>query len=169
MTVTCFTFGAYYFAIKAGRSPETLSWLAVGSLIIYIIGFSLGWGPIPLLAMSELFPARARGAASGMRLFVNWLCAFIVTKQFLLVQDWFGEAVTFWIFGAFCLGGVMFVIKYLPETKGKSLEDIELYFLDEVLHILVCKKETTIETIINNINKGCIYILYSEIGYCSKW
>ncbi|XP_063434964.1 solute carrier family 2, facilitated glucose transporter member 8-like [Mytilus trossulus] len=129
MTVTCFTFGAYYFAIKAGRSPETLSWLAVGSLIIYIIGFSLGWGPIPLLAMSELFPARARGAASGIAIFVNWLCAFIVTKQFSLVQDWFGEAVTFWIFGAFCLGGVMFVIKYLPETKGKSLEDIELYFL----------------------------------------
>jgi hypothetical protein len=45
------------------------------------------------------------------------------------MQDWFGEAATFWIFGAFCLCGVMFVTKYLPETKGKSLEDIELYFL----------------------------------------
>lgn len=129
MTVTCFTFGAYYFAIKAGRSAETLSWLAVGSLIVYIIGFSLGWGPIPLLVMSELFPAKARGAASGIATLVNWFCAFLVTKEFSLMQDWFGEAATFWIFGAFCLCGVMFVTKYLPETKGKSLEDIELYFL----------------------------------------
>lgn len=129
MTVTCFTFGAYYFAVKAGRSPESLSWLAVGSLVVYIIGFSLGWGPIPLLAMSELFPVRARGAASGIAVAVNWFCAFVVTKEFLYLQDWFGEAMTFWIFGGFCLGGVMFVLKYLPETKGKSLEDIELYFL----------------------------------------
>jgi SP family facilitated glucose transporter-like MFS transporter 8 len=73
------------------------------SLIVYIIGFSLGWGPIPLLVMSELFPAKARGAASGLATLVNWFCAFLVTKEFSLMQDWFGEAATFWIFGALIL------------------------------------------------------------------
>jgi hypothetical protein len=50
---------------------------------VYIIGFSLGWGPIPLLVMSELFPAKARGAASGLATLVNWFCAFLVTKETL--------------------------------------------------------------------------------------
>jgi hypothetical protein len=61
---------------------------------------------------------------------LEYVILFLVTKEFSLMQDWFGEAATFWIFGAFCLCGVMFVTKYLPETKGKSLEDIELYFLN---------------------------------------
>ncbi|XP_061184140.1 solute carrier family 2, facilitated glucose transporter member 8-like [Saccostrea echinata] len=128
MALTCTTFGYYYFRIRSGTHAD-ISWLAITSLVIYIIGFSLGWGPIPMLVMSELFPAPARGAASGIAMFTNWFCAFLITKEFILLQELFGQAGTFWIFGVCCLCGVMFVSKYLPETKGKSLEDIELYFL----------------------------------------
>ncbi|KAK3094967.1 hypothetical protein FSP39_008433 [Pinctada imbricata] len=129
MSITCATFGYYYYAVKNGTSSASISWLAILSLIMYIIGFSLGWGPIPMLVMSEIFPARARGAASGIAIFANWLCAFIVTKEFIYMQELLGQAGTFWLFGIFCLSGVMFVTRFLPETKGKSLEDIELYFL----------------------------------------
>ena len=129
MSFTCATFGYYYYAVSTGTSPASLSWLAILSLVLYIIGFSLGWGPVPMLVMSEIFPARARGAASGIAVLSNWFCAFIITKEFLFFQEVLGQAGTFWLFGICCLSGVMFVAKYLPETKGKSLEDIELYFL----------------------------------------
>lgn len=128
MALTCTTFGYYYYCMSSGTHTN-ISWLAITSLIIYIIGFSLGWGPIPMLVMSEIFPAPARGAASGIATFTNWFCAFLITKEFIAFQELFGQAGTFWIFGLCCLFGVMFVSKYLPETKGKSLEDIELYFL----------------------------------------
>ncbi|KAK3585501.1 hypothetical protein CHS0354_003354 [Potamilus streckersoni] len=129
MCITCFTFGLYYMKVSQGTPASSLGWLAVGSLILYIIGFSLGWGPIPMLIMSEIFPARARGAASGIAIFCNWFCAFLVTKEFIVAQEILGTAGTFWIFAAVCLSGVMYVWRYVPETKGKSLEDIELYFL----------------------------------------
>lgn len=124
MTLSCGLFGLYFML----PTPAP-SWLAIMSLVIYIIGFSLGWGPIPMLIMSEIFPARARGTASGLASFVSWLSAFIITNEFANMNKLMGQAGTFWIFGICCLFSVMFVNKHLPETKGKSLEDIELYFL----------------------------------------
>ncbi|XP_033757519.1 solute carrier family 2, facilitated glucose transporter member 8-like [Pecten maximus] len=124
MVFACGLFGLYFMI-----NSQNVSWLAITSLVIYIIGFSLGWGPIPMLVMSEIFPARARGTASGLAAFTSWFTAFIITKEFAFLNDVFGQAGTFWLFGACCLFAVMFVNKHLPETKGKSLEDIELYFL----------------------------------------
>ena len=54
--------------------------LALGSLVGYIMAFSIGWGPIPMLVMSEITPVRARGTASGITVVVAWSSAFIVTK-----------------------------------------------------------------------------------------
>lgn len=129
MSLACFVFGWYYYKIESGTSQSDLGALAVVCLVVYILGFSLGWGPIPMLIMSEIFPSRARGAASGIAVFTNWFCAFVVTKEFLFIQDVFGAAATFWLFAVFCTSSVIFVWRKVPETKGKSLEDIELYFL----------------------------------------
>lgn len=57
----------------------------------------------------------------------------LVFQEFHTVQTLVGMSGTFWIFGAFCLLGLLFVIKLVPETKGKSLEDIELYFLGRAI------------------------------------
>ena len=58
-------------------APRTL---AIFGLIFYIIAFSLGWGPIPMLVMSEITPVKARGAASAISVVVAWLSSFVVTK-----------------------------------------------------------------------------------------
>ena len=64
--------------IFSGAPPS----LAVFSLIFYIVAFSLGWGPIPMLVMSEITPVKARGAASAITVVVAWLSSFVVTKVF---------------------------------------------------------------------------------------
>ena len=101
MAVSSGTFGLYYqlkenqnngtnlslavvdgVSATADSGDPNLSWLSLVSLIIYIIGFSIGWGPIPWLIMSEIFPSKARGAASAIATATNWLFAFIVTVSF---------------------------------------------------------------------------------------
>ena len=133
MTLACFTLGLYYHATKNGSNVEDLSWLAMASLVIYIIAFSLGWGPIPPIVMSEIFPAKAKSSASAITIILGSLSSFFITKEFVFFQEVLGQAGAFWLFAGFCLMGLAFVWRYVPETKGKSLEDIELYFLGRAI------------------------------------
>ncbi|XP_070811707.1 solute carrier family 2, facilitated glucose transporter member 8 isoform X1 [Pituophis catenifer annectens] len=105
-----------------------LAWLAVLSMSFFIMGFALGWGPIPWLVMSEIFPLRARGIASGACVLTNWLMAFLVTKEFHDLMVLLTPYGTFWLFSSTCLLNVIFTIVCVPETKGKSLEEIEAHF-----------------------------------------
>ena len=130
MAVTLFCFGLYYNLAAGDVFPQFLKvWIPVVCLTCYIIGFSLGWGPVPMLVMSEIFPARGRGMAAAVAILCNWLTAFFVTKEFQTLQTTLGQDGVFYFFSICCMFGVWFVWKFLPETKGKSLEDIELYFL----------------------------------------
>jgi len=129
MALSCGTLGLYYNMSRANpASTESLGWLALGSLIGYVVAFSLGWGPVPVLFMSEVLPARARGTASGAATLINWILAFIVTKFFANLQESAGLDGSFWLFGVACLLAVLFVVRHVPETKGRSLEDIEKFF-----------------------------------------
>ena len=99
--------------------------LAITSLLLFNIAFSLGWGPVPWVLMPELLPQRVRGVASGIATFINWGTAAIVTGFYLeyadAVQAWFA----WWSFSVMNLLGVLFVLFFITETKGKSLEDIQ--------------------------------------------
>ncbi|XP_040261650.1 solute carrier family 2, facilitated glucose transporter member 8 isoform X1 [Bufo bufo] len=107
---------------------DPLAWLALLSMGLFIAGFAIGWGPIPWLLMSEIFPLRARGVASGVCVVTNWGCAFLVTKVFHQLLDLLTSYGTFWLFAAFCGLNVLFTVLCVPETKGKTLEQIESYF-----------------------------------------
>ncbi|XP_070534231.1 solute carrier family 2, facilitated glucose transporter member 8-like isoform X2 [Ptychodera flava] len=129
MTVSSVTFGLYYELTKNDPDDSThLSWLSLTSMIVYIISFSLGWGAIPWLIMSEIFPSRARGTASAIATLVNWSCAFIVTLTFQDMMHALTNQGTFWFYGAVCFVGVVFVAICVPETKGRTLEQIEEHF-----------------------------------------
>ena len=107
---------------------ENLQPLAVTSMIIYIAGFSVGWGALPWLLSSEIIPMRVRGVGMGMATFANFSFAAIVTGGFEGYQQSVRPWGTFWSFGIICLLSVVFVALFIPETKGKSLEEIERYF-----------------------------------------
>jgi len=108
---------------------EHLQPLAIASIMFYIIGFSIGWGALPWVLSSEIIPMRVRGVGMGMATFTNYACAAVVTGAFENYQNTVRPWGTFWSFGVMCLLSIVFVTVFIPETKGKSLEDIEKYFL----------------------------------------
>lgn len=116
-----------FFYLKNCTSADvsTYGWLPLASFVIYVIGFSFGFGPIPWLMMGEILPAKVRGPAASIVTGFNWACTFVVTKTFTDLINGMGTHGTFWMFGIICLIGLIFVIFCVPETQGKSLEDIE--------------------------------------------
>jgi len=72
-----------------------------------------------------LFLAKIRGTAASLATAFNWACTFVVTKTFSDLLRIFGADGAFWFFGGICLLGLVFIIFCVPETQGKSLEDIE--------------------------------------------
>lgn len=107
-----------------------VSVLAVPTMLliaVYILGFAVSWGPIAWVLIGEIFPLSVRGIGSSFGSAANWLGNFIVSQFFLVLLDAFGNNVggPFAIFGVFALLSIPFVMRFVPETKGKSLEEIE--------------------------------------------
>ncbi|XP_006900623.1 PREDICTED: solute carrier family 2, facilitated glucose transporter member 6 isoform X1 [Elephantulus edwardii] len=96
--------------------------------MFFIMGYAMGWGPITWLLMSEILPLRARGVASGLCVLASWLTAFALTKSFMLAVNNFGLQVPFFFFAAICLVNLVFTVCCVPETRGRSLEQIEAFF-----------------------------------------
>ncbi|XP_068993376.1 facilitated trehalose transporter Tret1-like [Neodiprion pinetum] len=116
----------YYFKMKSsGWDVTGVGWIPLVSLTLYVVMFSVGYGSIPWTMISELFPPETKGAASSISLCVNWALVFAVTKLFPTMMTRLGESTTFWIFGSFMALASLFSILFVPETKGKSLEEIQ--------------------------------------------
>ncbi|XP_031555263.1 solute carrier family 2, facilitated glucose transporter member 8-like [Actinia tenebrosa] len=107
---------------------KEISWIAILSLILYNLAFSLAWGPVPWLLMSEIFPLKARGIASSISTLFNWSLAFAVTKTFVDFQNALTPPGTYWLYAGISFLAFLFVVLRVPETKGKSLEEIERLF-----------------------------------------
>lgn len=88
----------------------------------------MGWGPITWLLMSEVLPLVARGVASGLCVAVSWLTAFLLTYVFTLLMDGYGLYVPYLWFNIVCVLCLLFNALCIPETRGRSLEEIENYF-----------------------------------------
>ena len=99
--------------------------LAIFSVILFIIGFSVGWSTIPWVMMSELSPLRVRGLLSGIATLVNWSSAAFVTGIFPVYQSVAQHYGSWWTLCVITALSIPFVLIFLPETKGRSLEQIE--------------------------------------------
>lgn len=118
-----------YFYLKdvqhADDVVEQISWLPVVALVIFISTYSVGWGPLPWAVMGEMFASNVKAKASGVTVSVCWFLAFIITKFSSNIEESFGNYTTFWLFGACCVASILFTVLLLPETKGKSLQEIQ--------------------------------------------
>lgn len=105
-----------------------LNGLAIASVLSFLMFFGLGWSAIPWLLMSELLPTKARGIASSISTCFNWSCGFVVAYFFIDIENGISSQGVFWFFAGFTLVAELFIYKFLPETKGKTLEEIQTIF-----------------------------------------
>jgi len=109
--------GAYYF---------DLSGIVLLIIVILAIGcYAMTLAPITWVIISEIFPNILRGMAMSISTFMLWTASFILTYTFPLLNTSLGASGTFWTYGVICLLGFLFIYNYVPETKNKTLEDIE--------------------------------------------
>ncbi|XP_044741200.1 facilitated trehalose transporter Tret1-like [Chrysoperla carnea] len=122
----CMILLGFYFQWKlGGRSTTYISWLPLFSLMFFIVGYAVGLGPLPWMLMSEIYSPELRGIASGITVTLNWALVFIVTKSFGPLVFSIGPAATFYIFAAFLSLGIVFIVFCVPETRGKSMQQIQ--------------------------------------------
>ncbi len=142
-----FTFVAIGFVDKAGRklllvigtAIQTASLAFVGcmfhsgrsgiglllGILAYCAAFAMAMGPIPWIVISEIFPGRIRGRASSVGVLMIWVTCCAVAQTFPALKGAIGAAGAFWLYGACSLASLVFVLLFLPETKGRTLEEIE--------------------------------------------
>jgi MFS transporter, SP family, arabinose:H+ symporter len=144
---TLFTFVAINWVDKWGRKTLLLwggagmalslfmvglafhfGWTGYGLLLfilMYIACFAASYGPVTWVVISEIFPIKMRGVAMSVATFALWVAVYIVTQMFPILLESAGAAPTFWIFGTMSLLAFFFVWSQVPETKGRTLEEIE--------------------------------------------
>lgn len=111
---------------------DSLKWVAVGSLVTYIICFAMSLGPIGWIIVSEVFPLKIRGVAMSICTVSNFAFNFFVVGSFPILIYRIGGAYTFWGFAVVSFLCILFVYFFVPETKGISLEQIESNWLHGV-------------------------------------
>lgn len=94
-------------------------------VVCAIACYAMTLATVMWVIVSEIFPNRVRGIAMSVCTFALWAACFLLTYTFPLLNAGLGAAGTFWLYGIICLAGGIFTVKFLPETKGKSLEEIE--------------------------------------------
>jgi sugar porter (SP) family MFS transporter len=147
-----FTFVALGTVDRGGRRPLMLFGSAGLALIYIIMGFCYssgvkGWpmlvlvlaaigcyamslAPVTWVVISEIFPNRIRGAAMAVAVSSLWVACFVLTYSFPFLNATLGSAGTFWLYAAICVAGFFYIKWKLPETKGKTLEQIERELVD---------------------------------------
>jgi len=121
--------GAFGVAVSFGH--EGLEFVTAASIMVYSASFMFSWGPITWVLIAEIFPNTIRGGAVAIAVAFQWIFNFIVSSTFvpmfnmhLTEGDDFGHWFTYGLYGVICVIAAIFVWKLVPETKGKTLEDM---------------------------------------------
>jgi sugar porter (SP) family MFS transporter len=147
-----FTFVALGLVDRGGRRPLMLFGSAALAVIYVALGicyhsgvkglpllllvlaaiaaYAMSLAPVVWVVISEIFPNRIRGAAMAVAVSALWIACFLLTYTFPMLNAWLGAAGTFWLYAAICAAGFVFIQFKLPETRGKSLEQIERELVD---------------------------------------
>lgn len=105
--------------------------IALVCMLAYIAGFAVSWGPVTWVLLSEIFPNQIRGKAMAIAVAAQWIANYIVSWSFPILNDnpflvgHFNHGFAYWIYGVMSILAALFVWKYVPETKGRSLEQME--------------------------------------------
>jgi SP family galactose:H+ symporter-like MFS transporter len=115
---------AFQFPQLAGFKSD----VAIAGLVIYVACFAFGLGPIFWLLISEIYPLKVRGTAMSAVTVTNWAMNLLVAVTFLTLVSFIGQGGTFWLYGVIAVCAWVFFYLKVPETKGKTLEEIEAHW-----------------------------------------
>lgn len=141
MTLMLVALGVFFYINDNGGDVSSISWLPLASLSIYIISFAIGYGPIPWLMLSEIYSKEYNAIASPITASINWGLAFIITLTFESISTAIGKGQTFWGFAILSAIGTFFTFFIVPETKGKSISDVQKMLSGEKIELELTRKE----------------------------
>jgi SP family galactose:H+ symporter-like MFS transporter len=130
MLITMLAAGLAFQSIGVASDPAAIGGLPKAvllvSVIVYIFGFAVSWGPVVWLVCSEVFPLEGREVGMTITTMVNWTFAGLVMANALSFMGVYGNASIFYVFAGFCVLAIVFVALFVPETKGITLEEMEI-------------------------------------------
>jgi SP family xylose:H+ symportor-like MFS transporter len=105
--------------------------IALVAMLIYTAGFAMSWGPVTWVLLAEIFPNQIRGKAMALAVAAQWIANYIVSWSFPILDKnpylvkHFNHGFAYWIYGVMGIMAAVFMAKMVPETKGRSLEEME--------------------------------------------
>jgi SP family galactose:H+ symporter-like MFS transporter len=117
--------GLLGLVFRSGAQQGGVVRLAVVILMTYVAFFAISLGPVFWLLIAEIFPLKVRGQGEGTAAATNWVSNLLVSMTFLSLVEWIGLARTFWLYAVLAIAAWIFCYRLVPETKGRSLEEIE--------------------------------------------
>jgi sugar porter (SP) family MFS transporter len=122
LTVALVGLGIFF---ESTAIQHSVGWLALLCLLVYIMGFAIGLGPVFWLMISEIFPLQMRGPAMAVCTMFNWGFNFLISYTFLSLTSAITKQGAFWLYAFFGVCAVIFFATFVPETKDRSLEQIQ--------------------------------------------
>ena len=125
--------GAMGFAYLLPSLSGAVGYLAIACVTVYIAFFSFGLGAIIWVLVSEIYPLKVRGSAMAMATMGHWIANFVVSLTYLSLIAAIGQTFTLWLYAVMCAAAFVFCYFLVPETKGRSLEEIEQELREKVV------------------------------------
>nr|XP_018686370.1 PREDICTED: sugar transporter ERD6-like 16 isoform X1 [Musa acuminata subsp. malaccensis] len=123
-SVGCFITGISFYLKGQGIYMDCVPTLALSGILVYLGSYSIGMGAVPWVMMSEIFPLNIKGVGGSLVTLVSWFGSWAVSYAFNFLMSW-SSAGTFFLFSAAGAATLLFVARVVPETKGRSLEEIQ--------------------------------------------
>jgi MFS transporter, SP family, xylose:H+ symportor len=124
MAVAMLSLGFVFFLGATG-------YLALFCMMLYVASFAMSWGPVAWVLLAEIFPNKIRGRALAIAVAAQWISNYLVSVTFPMMNDnsklteLFNHGFAYWVYGIMSVLATLFIMKYVPETKGKTLEEME--------------------------------------------
>ncbi|KAF2889108.1 hypothetical protein ILUMI_17066 [Ignelater luminosus] len=125
MFVSEMALGTYFYMKDSGEDVSRVFWLPVACLVLYIVSYVSGFGPLIWTIMGEIFPTHLKAVAFSVGVFFWWSMGFVVGRVFYPISISVGMGGCFWLFSGFCFTAGIFILTYIIETKGKNIIEIQ--------------------------------------------
>jgi len=110
------------------ETVDNLAWLPLASIVTFAVAYSMGMGPLPWVLNAELFSKEAKVSSSSLCASFNWMCSFMVVKFSPSLETLIGASGSYLTFAALAAGGTLLIVMTVPETRGKTEEEIKQFF-----------------------------------------